>query len=232
MSSNGMVKIVCAWVVVCATAVTLFAVVLTVHHRPASMPVAAPPHPDDYPTTDPTTIKAEPVSEDTTSMPADLTKPARPMPARFPKDTHLPTNSEADVCIAFDPDAFSAEKDLIRIVDTRVWFESDEHANGDEDDHLIHRAMSTPFMRLIELVCQHKGRLKVHDAYRTRGPHCELSLHKEGRAVDLTCEEFSLSHLAKLAWAAGFDWVFYETSGGDHVHCSVRRPRHNNTRKP
>ena len=84
--------------------------------------------------------------------------------------------------------------------------------------------------------------LRVQEAYRPSTIHSALSLHKEGRALDLTCPSLdpewnpddpnahrpspkSLEILAKLTWAAGFDWVYYEVpkSSGAHLHVSVRR---------
>ncbi len=65
----------------------------------------------------------------------------------------------------------------------------------------------------------------MQDAYRPGGIHNPTSLHKEGRAIDITCKELSLEKLAKLCWAAGFDWVYHEVKAklGAHVHCSVKR---------
>ena len=59
-----------------------------------------------------------------------------------------------------------------------------------------------------------------YEGYRPKPQHLARSLHKEGRAIDVTCKEMSLEELARLCWVAGFDWVFHEP---DHVHCSVRR---------
>ena len=68
--------------------------------------------------------------------------------------------------------------------------------------------------------------------------HAARSLHCEGRALDLTLgrpgsdkslsgpeASAALERLAKLAWQAGFDWVYNEwpKGGGPHVHASVRR---------
>ncbi|MFC1452487.1 hypothetical protein ACFLSJ_03985 [Verrucomicrobiota bacterium] len=110
------------------------------------------------------------------------------------------------------------------IDDPRVWWESDNDDKDTEDDHSIHRSLEAPLRRLIELVHERGGALEVQDAYRAGGVHNPRSLHKEGRALDVTCDEMSLEDLAKLCWAAGFDWVYHEDRGtGPHVHCSVRR---------
>ena len=122
------------------------------------------------------------------------------------------------------PEHFFPEYDLVRVEDDRVWWES-EHDHGDtEDDHIMHRSMEEPCRRLIELVSQAGGKLKIQDAYRPSGIHSARSLHKEGRALDLTAEGISLEKLAKLCWAAGFDWVYYEVpkKSGVHIHASVR----------
>jgi hypothetical protein len=120
--------------------------------------------------------------------------------------------------------AFSPDRDLVRIEDDRVWWESEHDRNDTEDDHVFHYAMEEPLRRLIELVDKTNAKLKVQDAYRDQGIHAKESLHKQGRAVDLTAEGISLEKLAKLCWAAGFDWVYYESPrrGGAHVHASVR----------
>lgn len=151
-------------------------------------------------------------------------RPVRAMPERFPARTYLPPHPEnvacgTNGCVPFDP-----ARDLVRIEDSRVWWESENDFNDDEDDHVFHRAMETPMRRLIELVSAAGGTLKVQDAYRPEGVHNSRSLHREGRAVDLTCDELGLEQLAKLAWAAGFDWVYHESPkrGGAHIHASVR----------
>jgi len=148
----------------------------------------------------------------------------RPEPTRFAANTHLPDESEGDVSGSRKGGSFSAGRDLIYIDDPRVFWESDHDEKDDECDHSIHRAMEDPLRALFELVCAEGGILEVQDAYRATGVHNTRSLHKEGRAIDLTCDELGLERLAKLCWAAGFDWVYYEASakGGAHVHCSVK----------
>lgn len=188
-----------------AVAVTIFATMLAAvafiraHHRPRPEPEL--PQPPDY------------------------TQPVRPLPATFRPDTHLPTGREAEVSGSVDLTSFSPGRSLTYIDDDRVWWESDNDKTDTEDDHTIHRSLEAPLRRLIESVCARGGVLKVQDTYRPEGIHNTRSLHKEGRAIDLTCEEMPLGELAKLCWAAGFDWVYYEASsrGGAHVHCSVRR---------
>jgi hypothetical protein len=151
----------------------------------------------------------------------------RDEPARFARNTHLPPRPESEVSGARDPELFSAGRDLRYVDDVRVFWESDNDENDDECDHSMHHAMEAPFRVLVDLVDARGGTLEVHDAYRATGVHNSRSLHKEGRALDLTCDELGLEALAKLCWSAGFDWVYYEASsrGGAHVHCSVRRDR-------
>jgi hypothetical protein len=151
------------------------------------------------------------------------TEPTRTEPARFPPDTHLPAQPELAACAANNPNRFSPGRDLARVEDSRVEWESDRDSHDDEDDHTMHRAVQGPLTRLVELVTRHGGKLIVQDAYRPQQIHNAKSLHKEGRAVDLTAEGITLEKLAKLCWVAGFDWVYYEASGkgGDHIHCSV-----------
>jgi hypothetical protein len=152
----------------------------------------------------------------------------RPQPASFPPNTHLPNRREGVVSGSIDLGTFSAGRDLVHVDDPRVWWESDVDNDDVEDDHSMHAAMEAPFRRLVELVCEAGGNLKVHDAYRAAGIHNRRSLHREGRAIDVTCDEIGLEALAKLCWSAGFDWVYHESRRGKgaHVHCSVRRVPH------
>jgi hypothetical protein len=156
----------------------------------------------------------------------DLTQAARPEPPRFPARSHMPARREDAVCGA-PAGHFFPRHDLVRVEDDRVWWESDNDRNDTEDDHLMHRSLEEPFRRLVELVTRAGGTLKVQDVYREQGIHSPQSLHKEGRAVDLTCDELGLERLSRLAWAAGFDWVYYEIprNNGEHVHASVRPDR-------
>jgi len=159
---------------------------------------------------------------------ANLFEPVREIPANFRPNTHLPRRSEGRASGVIDKHGFHPGFDLVSVEDPRVWWESEYDGQDTENDHLMHRAMEEPFLRLIELVQQRAGRIKVQDAYRDEGIHAARSLHKEGRAIDLTCEDMTLEDLAKLCWAAGFDWVYYEAprSGGAHIHCSVRADSH------
>jgi len=158
----------------------------------------------------------------------DLHNPVREAPATFPVDSNLPRGREVFASGPNDPTAFTTNQ-LVRFEDKRVWFDSDTKKNPEEDDHIIHRALEVPLKRLVNLLEKKgggKAKLKVYDAYRPTGIHLENSLHREGRAIDLTAEGITLTELAKLAWQSGFDFVLYEKAGkggGEHLHCSVRR---------
>lgn len=180
---------------------------------------------------------SQPAAETATPQP-DLS-PVRPFPESFRRRTHLPDIKEAEASGGISNSMFSAGRDLVYVEDSRVWWESDNDGEDDDEcDHSMHRAMVLPFLRLVELCAASNATLRVQEAYRATGIHSTLSLHKEGRAIDLTCPLLdpdcknpekptleSLETLSKLAWAAGFDWVYFEVprNSGPHVHASVRR---------
>jgi hypothetical protein len=157
------------------------------------------------------------------TQPRQVPRP-RVLPQRFPPNTHLPPVRETIASGPVDPKTFTTG-DLVRVKDPRVWWESDQDPASPEDDHLVYRSLEPPLRKVIELVCRRGGQLQVRDAYRPSGTHLPSSLHREGRAVDLTCTELSIEELARLCWLAGFDWVFHEkpAGGAGHVHASVRR---------
>lgn len=172
----------------------------------------------------------------------DLENPVRPAPAKFPRNSKRPNKPERDVSGEISNGKFSAGRDLIYVTDSRVWWESDNDGVSDyECDHSMHRAMEIPFRRLVNLVeSQTKWQLRVQEAYRPEGIHSSKSLHKEGRAIDITLGykngeklktaaemQEAYEMLCKLAWQAGFDWVYYEYGNGTgpHVHASVKALR-------
>ena len=159
------------------------------------------------------------------AKPIKIAIPMREAPKTFGAGVHKPKTGEAAASGSIELGTFSAGRDLIYVNDPRVWWESDSDKNDIEDDHSMHAAMEVPFRRLVELVSETNAVLKVQDAYRAHGVHGPKSLHKEGRALDLTSDELSLEELAKLCWVAGFDWVYHEGNArsGSHVHCSVKR---------
>jgi hypothetical protein len=149
----------------------------------------------------------------------------RDKPAHFKRNSYKPAKKESLASGPIDLATFSPGKDLVYVTDSRVWWESDNDKNDIEDDHSMHAAMEAPLRRLINLISEYDATLKVQETYRPSGIHNSRSLHKEGRAIDLTCKGMDLEELAKLCWMAGFDWVYYEANakGGAHVHCSVKR---------
>ncbi|MBR1837463.1 MAG: hypothetical protein IJ783_09270, partial [Kiritimatiellae bacterium] len=172
---------------------------------------------------------------------APLAEPVREAPAAFPKGSRLPVASERDASGAVSPGSFSPARDLVYVDDSRCWWESDHDGEADDEcDHSMHAAAELPFRRLVELVAASEPgfQLRVQEAYRATGDiHSRRSLHGEGRALDLTLGRpdateslkgaegaAALERLAKLAWSAGFDWVYNENpkGGGPHVHASVR----------
>lgn len=168
----------------------------------------------------------------------DIVNPARPAPDKFPRDAKMPNKKEVDVSMGIDDVDFSAGRDLVYVEDARVWWESDNDKDPEDDecDHSIHAAMEIPFRRLANLVSAAGWQLRVQEGYRATGIHADKSLHKQGRALDLTVERLgetkltpfeklaAYEALAKLVWQAGFDWVYYENSrgSGPHIHASVR----------
>lgn len=167
--------------------------------------------------------------DETTESPAEtneVTWALRPAPKTFPRNTYMPDQREGVASGSIHMPTFSAGRDLMYIDDERVWWESDHDGEHDDEcDHTIHFMLEAPLKRLIEMVAARDARLKVQDAFRPTGIHNPRSLHREGRAIDLTSEGMSLEELAKLCWQAGFDWVYFEcpSGGGDHIHASVKR---------
>ena len=182
----------------------------------------------------------EPPAQEEEAAPAEPEKPAPPV------YQGMPDVKESEASGAISNSTFSPGRDLVYVDDPRVWWESDfDGETDDEDDHSMHRALEPAFRRLVELVAMSNATLRVQEAYRPATIHSAQSLHKEGRALDLTCpdldpsvpktnprdgkqvipSQLSLEILAKLCWAAGFDWVYYEVprSSGAHLHVSVRR---------
>lgn len=155
----------------------------------------------------------------------------RELPATFPVNTYLPALREIEASGGIDLTTFSPGRDLAYFADTRVWWESDNDGTTDDEcDHTMHHALVEPLKRVVEQVTAQGALLEVQDCYRSSGIHNPKSLHREGRAIDLTCEGLPMEMLAKFCWQAGFDWVYHEGSkrnNGAHVHASVRRGGNN-----
>jgi hypothetical protein len=171
----------------------------------------------------------------------------RDAPAEFKRNTYLPNVRENVASGSNIPRTFSPGRDLVYIDDPRVWWKSDNRAANETNDdcsHTMHKSMVEPFMRLANLASETKWTLKVQGIYSSDGGvHNVNTLHKQGRAIDLTFGDpanpterldnaqmnIAYEVLAKLAYQAGFDWVFYEqtTGTGPHSHASVRADRNN-----
>ncbi len=97
----------------------------------------------------------------------------------------------------------------------------------------MHPAMLLPLSHLRDLVNEEWGgayQLRVTDAYDSLLEHDlgqpdenrKISLHFEGRAIDLTTWPIAperYGRLCILAHCAGFDWVHNE---GDHCHAAIQ----------
>ena len=172
------------------------------------------------------TLRRPDASEAVIESPPEPPRMVRPLPEALPPGTHLPDIPESRASGSIDLSTFSPGRDLTYVDDDRAWWESDNDKRDTECDHTVHRSMRGPLERLIDLVAERGGALKIQDAYRPSLIHNARSLHKEGRAIDLTCEDMDLEELGRLCWAAGFDWVYHERgnrSNGPHMHCSVKR---------
>lgn len=122
---------------------------------------------------------------------------------------------------------------LVGNVDPSIVFKQEEEPPFDEEDILMHPAVILPLYRLNELVQAEWGgsyRLRVTDAYDSLLEHDlgqpdenrKISLHFEGRAIDITTWPIDTSRYARLcalAHCAGFDWVHNE---GDHCHAAIK----------
>lgn len=124
---------------------------------------------------------------------------------------------------------------LIGNLDGAIVFKREETPPYDEEDILMHPAMLGPLTRLNELVQQEwngEVQLRVTDAYDSLLEHHlfqpdenkRVSLHFEGRAIDLTTYPVNrdlYGRLCALAHCAGFDWVHNEE---DHCHAAISAP--------
>lgn len=122
---------------------------------------------------------------------------------------------------------------LVGNVDPNIVFKREETPPFDYEDILMHPAMVLPLYRLNQLVLaewQGEVRLRVTDAYDSLLEHDlaqpdenrKISLHFEGRAIDLTTwpiDQARYGRLCALAHCAGFDWVHNE---GDHCHAAIK----------
>ena len=122
---------------------------------------------------------------------------------------------------------------LVGNLDPKIIFKREEEPPYDKEDILMHPAMLLPLYRLSALVLDEWDgavHLRITDAYDSLLEHDlnqpdenrKISLHFEGRAIDLTTwpvEPGYYSRLCMLAHCAGFDWVHNEAS---HCHAAIR----------
>lgn len=122
---------------------------------------------------------------------------------------------------------------LVGDLNPNIIYKQEEEPPFNREDVLMHPAMILPLSRLSTLVLEEWGgefRLRVTDAYDSLLEHDlaqqdegrKISLHFEGRAIDLTLSPIDrsrYSRLCALAHCAGFDWVMNE---GDHCHAAIK----------
>lgn len=122
---------------------------------------------------------------------------------------------------------------LVGNLDAGIIVKQEEEPPYDGEDILMHPAMLLPLFRLNELIEQEWDgayQLRITDAYDSLLEHHldqpdeerRVSLHFEGRALDLTTwpiEPALYGRLCILAHCAGFEWVDNE---GDHCHVAKK----------
>jgi len=111
----------------------------------------------------------------------------------------------------------------------------------EDEDRLVQPSLLAPVRRLVSTWRADWNRrtdiwgeflVSINEAFDSAGDHKVGSLHYEGRALDLDVipagpgvlvessgDGYRLGRLAGIAWLAGFDWVYFESS---HVHVSER----------
>ena len=185
-----------------------------------------------------------PVAPQASFPPVNDYGPVRDAPKTFARNTYLPNTREAEASGSITSCKFSPGRDLTFVDDARVWWKSDHRAANDASDaccHTMHKSMVDPFKRLVNLAAKSGWTLKVQECYSGSSVHAAKSLHKQGRAIDLTFGnpakpserlngkelQTAYEELSKLAWRAGFDWVYYEygSGTGPHIHASVKANR-------
>lgn len=140
----------------------------------------------------------------------------------------VPSASESRTCgpiagrISRDSDRFA--KELVRYGGSgRVVFKDEERTGADM--RMTPRLARRVSVLAVLVAAEWPGvTLRVVEAWDENGEHHDLSLHYEGRAVDITTSDrdaSKLGRLGQLAVIAGFDWVYYENAA--HVHASVKK---------
>jgi hypothetical protein len=146
--------------------------------------------------------------------------------------TETETIAAGPMACRIDPDS-CAYYHLVGNLEPSIVFKREEEPPYDEEDVLMHPDMLLPLTRLNKLVlAEWQGAfwLRITDAYDSRLEHDlsqtngdqKISLHFEGRSIDLTTWPTDLNRygrLCALAHCAGFAWVHQE---GDHCHASIQ----------
>jgi hypothetical protein len=146
--------------------------------------------------------------------------------------TETETTAAGPMVCRIEPDS-CAYYYLVGNLEPSIVFKREEEPPYDEEDILMHPDMLLPLTRLNKLVlAEWQGAfwLRITDAYDSRLEHDlgqtngdqKISLHFEGRSIDMTTWPIDTSRygrLCALAHCAGFDWVHDE---GDHCHASIR----------
>jgi Hedgehog amino-terminal signalling domain len=153
-----------------------------------------------------------------------LSRERKTRPRALAVGDFFPRESEAEVVGALERRVTRGSVSFSRLVkhDSRNIVFKDEERTG--ADRLMHPAVRMRLNELSRLVKREwpSLELRVTEAWDEDQEHGALSVHYEGRAVDVTTSDTKperLGRLAGLAVEAGFDWVYREKT---HVHASVR----------
>jgi hypothetical protein len=145
--------------------------------------------------------------------------------------TETETTAAGSMACRIEPGS-CAYHHLVGNLNPGIVFKNEEEPPYNEDI-LMHPGMLMPLYRLNQLVAAEWGSevlLRITDTYDSLLEHDlgqtdetrRVSLHFEGRSVDLTTwptDTNKYARLCALAHCAGFDWVHNE---GDHCHASIK----------
>lgn len=192
------------------------------------------------PTPTPSSTHAARPTPAPTTTPTATPEPICPLPDLAPGQhisasgsyTQTETEAAGPMICRIQPGS-CAHRSMVGNLDPSIVFKREEEPPYDREDILMHPDMVFPLYQLKELVEAEWGgavRLRVTDAYDSLLEHDlaqmdetrKVSLHFEGRSIDLTTwplEPARYGRLCALAHCAGFDWVHHE---GDHCHASIQ----------